>query len=165
MSDGRVKTSVSHAGKFCKLWVIATRIKNQVFIFAVLSCLVSIFVLPSIMPSVASSVCRAPPLALCQVVRVALGIVVPFGMLSLIFNVVGCLVQEAPAASHLCAHLMLELALDWRLATGNASCPYLYRMLTNPVQDHFALSRYEESSFLSLTTLPVRLDDVKVLNS
>jgi hypothetical protein len=47
---------------------------------------------------------------------VALGIVVPFGMLPLIFNVGGCLVQEAPAASHLCAHLMFELALDWRFA-------------------------------------------------
>jgi hypothetical protein len=48
-------SSISHAGKFCKSWA-ATRIRNQVLIFAVVSRLVSIIALPSIMLSVTLSV-------------------------------------------------------------------------------------------------------------
>jgi hypothetical protein len=86
-------SSFSHAGNFCKSWA-ATRIKNPVLIFAVVSQLVSIFALPSIKPSVASSV--LPSIASSIMPSVPSNLVVPFGMLPLILNVRGCLVQEAP---------------------------------------------------------------------
>jgi hypothetical protein len=84
----------------------AHQIENRVLICAVASRLVSIFALPSTMQSLASSV--VPSIASSTMPCVASGMAVPFGILPLILDVGGRLVQEAPPG-HLRAHLTFEL--------------------------------------------------------
>jgi hypothetical protein len=50
-----------------------------------------------------------PSLALSIVPSITLSVVMPFGMLPLILNLMGHVVQEAPPG-HVCAHLILNFS-------------------------------------------------------